>query len=232
MSEDRSPKAERETLSALMDGEVSEIELHRALRELESDVELRQCWRRYQLASSVMRRDFSGLAIDVSRQVTESLANDPPPRQGHKAQAVIRGFGRSVGRLAIAASVAAVAVLGVQQMRGSGVSESGVQQARNMAAVVDTENVDSIMSEPRFQSPSGFETPLVSARTVSNGSFNRVSQEPEFNLRYQTLETELQVRAYMQRLMRQAEARAWASRVYAAPSAVTAEQTVSRDEER
>jgi len=97
-----------ESLSALADGEVSELELRRLLKVSASDPEIAARWGRYQLASSVLRRDLSisapqGFAEGVSR----ALENEPTTSRS--------GWWQSLGRAAVAASVAGALVLGVQQ---------------------------------------------------------------------------------------------------------------------
>ena len=48
----------RETLSALMDDEASELELHRIMRETSSEKSLNETWSRYHLAASAMRKEL------------------------------------------------------------------------------------------------------------------------------------------------------------------------------
>ena len=101
----------KEKLSALVDNELDELEERRVLAALESDTPLRQTWQRYHLARSILQGDLSAAAaLDVSEELAKRIAADPSAAtifQPHKAI-------RFVGTLAIAASVAAIAIVGVQ----------------------------------------------------------------------------------------------------------------------
>ncbi len=44
-------------LSALMDGEATELEMHRVLRSAVDDPEVAAKWQRYHLASAILRKD-------------------------------------------------------------------------------------------------------------------------------------------------------------------------------
>ncbi|MGB1060896.1 MAG: sigma-E factor negative regulatory protein, partial [Ketobacter sp.] len=71
-----------EELSALMDGEVSELELRRVLNSIEQDQALCRKWSRYQLASAVLRRQTAGQArtwmdIDLSARVQQAIEQEP-----------------------------------------------------------------------------------------------------------------------------------------------------------
>lgn len=103
----------KEKISALVDGEVSALERERVLRELRQDTALRGMWERYHLASTAMRRE-----LDVV--VGPGLADRIHDRLRHEHPDQDRGIGRILasrrtlklaGGLAIAASVAAVAIL-------------------------------------------------------------------------------------------------------------------------
>ncbi|MFC6979067.1 sigma-E factor negative regulatory protein [Microbulbifer taiwanensis] len=63
-----------ESLSALMDGEASELELQRLLKASAGSAEVGERWSRYQLAASVLRREQvapvdSGLAASISAAI-------------------------------------------------------------------------------------------------------------------------------------------------------------------
>lgn len=95
-----------QSLSALMDGEISELELHRLLRQVE-DPQLRARWQRYQLARDVMQgRPVAG-AVDVSAAVRAAIGQDvAAPAAAQQPRKASRWAG-----LAVAASVM-LAVLG------------------------------------------------------------------------------------------------------------------------
>ena len=106
-----------ERLSSLLDGELSEMERHQALDALERDADLHQRWQRYQLMSDAIRRNLPDhVDNQFSARVMAALESEPtilaPPAT--KSRAVSAGLNRRFAGLAVAASVAVVAVLGVQ----------------------------------------------------------------------------------------------------------------------
>lgn len=100
-----------QSLSALMDGEVSELELHRLLKQT-NDPQLRERWQRYQLAREAMQGRASMPLVDVSAAVREAIAEDSAAPAAMQVQAVEkpRQLSRWM-RMAVAASVT-LAVLG------------------------------------------------------------------------------------------------------------------------
>lgn len=110
-----------ESLSALMDGEASDLEIRRVLKS--EDVELEQRWHRYQLAGAAMRKENdSGFgSIDLSAAISDAIHGeavftasneDISKAETIKSKAVC--FWSNVGRFAVAASVAGAVVVGVQ----------------------------------------------------------------------------------------------------------------------
>ncbi len=104
-----------EKLSALMDGELNEAETSKILSQLEKDKDLRASWSRYHLAASVLRDDASQLsAPSLADKIAKEIAGEPvivSPgwwRQSNKKAIKL------AGSLAIAASVAAIAVISLQ----------------------------------------------------------------------------------------------------------------------
>lgn len=96
----------REAVSALADGEASELELRQILARSE-DPELRQFWRSCHLqhaASSACELRFS--QVDLSAGVAAALAAEPVPRGAP------RRWLRPLGGTAVAASVALAVVFG------------------------------------------------------------------------------------------------------------------------
>jgi len=138
MSESLKQRQLFEALSALIDNEASELEVHRILAESEKDVRLRTRWHRYQLARAAMQGELTSIYMgDISDSVRQAVANldlDAPETaqvdlMGNNAttealqessaaetQRPYRGWGANVGRLAIAASVAGAVLFGAQQV--------------------------------------------------------------------------------------------------------------------
>ncbi len=121
---------ENEYLSALVDGELQGADLDWILQHLAQDPSLRTQFKRYQLTSDVMHdamvfNPLQGTAVDLTQRISAVLADEPayssaaqqtiakPPAQENKVIPIRRGFWKQATGLAMAASVGAVAVLGV-----------------------------------------------------------------------------------------------------------------------
>ncbi len=121
--------ANKEQLSALMDGDLSEIEV---LNVLGTDPALQDTWSRYHLIGDAMRGDLPvNLQLDLSDSIMLALEDEPAILAPKPAQPAapqvqpagkvipfVRRFGQQVGQYAIAASVAAAVIFGVQQYQG------------------------------------------------------------------------------------------------------------------
>ena len=115
-------KSEDELLSALVDDELSAAETARALAALAADPARRETWARYQLIGTAIRRGVPdvvdpGLAARVQAAIGDSLpdAGDGLPDPA-SAAAGRSGWKRAVGGVAMAASVAAVALFGMRYL--------------------------------------------------------------------------------------------------------------------
>lgn len=151
----------RESLSALMDGETNQLETRRVLNTLGADVELRDSWHRYHLTSQAMRRELPVQLVDFSSQISMAIEAETLPAAGR-----IKRLLSPIGRVAIAASVAMVAIVASQQLYFNA-GNSGLEPGSLAAAGAGSS------SEYRAENqlPVGFQTPNISARTVSTGSF-------------------------------------------------------------
>ena len=121
--------ATKEQLSALMDGDLSDVEV---LNELGTDPALQETWSRYHLIGDAMRGDLPvNLQLDLSDSIMLALEDEPAILAPKPAQPAapqvqpagkvipfVRRFGQQVGQYAIAASVAAAVIFGVQQYQG------------------------------------------------------------------------------------------------------------------
>ncbi|MEX2961413.1 sigma-E factor negative regulatory protein [Microbulbifer sp. TYP-18] len=153
-----------ESLSALVDGEASELELQRLLKASATSAEIGERWSRYQLAASVMRRERiakvnPGLAAGVSMALEREL---PLSAQAASDGIAVGDTGyrrtrRMLTRGAVAATVAFAAILGVQQLPESpGSAELVATAERPVQPPVQS-----------VQQPSGFYVPAPTARAVS-----------------------------------------------------------------
>lgn len=101
----------KEKLSALVDNELNDLDERRIMTALGQDVELRNTWERYHLVRSALRQDMdSVLSPEIAARVAARIETEPANVTAFRRQKV----SRLVGTFAIAASVAAVAIAGVQ----------------------------------------------------------------------------------------------------------------------
>ncbi|TBW12089.1 RNA polymerase subunit sigma [Azotobacter chroococcum subsp. isscasi] len=96
-----------ESLSAVMDDEADEMELHRVLAAGKDDAEFRAAWSRYQLARAAMHKELLEPRLDIAASVSAALAAEAAP----KARFFSWGI---VGRVAVAASVTVAVLAGVR----------------------------------------------------------------------------------------------------------------------
>ena len=101
----------KESLSALVDGEASEIEVHRLVREFNSDDDLRKTWLIYQKIRSVVRGERRGLELDEQRRLFGRISDAVQIEDGHHVLADKRIVRTS--RLAAFLGVAACLVVAV-----------------------------------------------------------------------------------------------------------------------
>ncbi len=155
----------RESLSALMDGETNELEARRVVHNLTVDTQLRDSWHRYHLASQAMRRELPVQLVDFSSQISAAIEAEK------LSTGAVRKFLSPVSRVAIAASVAVVAIVASQHLYfNPATSELGDN------TLAEATNSASSEYRPEYQLPAGFQTPTVSARNVSTGSVANTNQ--------------------------------------------------------
>lgn len=111
---------QHEKLSAFMDGELSENEF---IDTIKSDDELLAKWRSYHVIRSGLRKEASVMPeFDITAQIAQALDNEPTvlaPKSRWQSLPVVGKVVpllRQSGQFAVAASVAAAVILGVQQV--------------------------------------------------------------------------------------------------------------------
>ncbi|MDY7566243.1 anti sigma-E factor RseA C-terminal domain-containing protein [Pseudomonas sp. RTC3] len=102
-----SREALQESLSAVMDNEADELELRRVLNAF-GDADTRATWSRYQVARAAMHKDLLLPHLDISAAVSAAIADEVTPLK------TSRSPWRSLGRLAVAASVTVAVLAGVR----------------------------------------------------------------------------------------------------------------------
>lgn len=160
----------RESLSALLDGEATELETRRVLANIEGEPELRATWSRYQAASRAIRGDAQVVPqIDLSSSISAAIADETSYEPGSQSVVSAKpnrfaGFTSQLGKGAIAASVALAAVFGVNQYTATNQS---VPQAE-VAAVTASEPLGELNAASNL--PMGYGTPGLTVRNVSTDS--------------------------------------------------------------
>nr|WP_288499482.1 RseA family anti-sigma factor [uncultured Pseudomonas sp.] len=120
-----SREALQESLSAVMDNEADELELRRVLGA-SNDAELRATWSRYQVARAAMHKDLLVPKLDIAAAVSAALENDETPVVAQEK--VVRGPWRSLGRVAVAATVTVAVLAGVRFYNQDDVSGAQLAQ--------------------------------------------------------------------------------------------------------
>ena len=152
----------RESLSAMMDGEASEFELRKVLQTLAKDSDLRKQWLRNHIAGACIRKELLAPPNpDLCNRIQQALEKEA----NHTAPAIKR-FVQPLSRFAVAASVAALAIVGVQQYNRV---DSHVQVAATESDTAHREQAAPV------QLPSTFTVPRFPVRVVnaSSGSNER-----------------------------------------------------------
>ncbi len=124
----------KEKLSAFVDNELTEVEEQRLLTELRSDEEMRATWGRYHVARAAMRNELGGFACaDLRRAVTEKVAGEPPHQASYFRS---KTLAKAVSGLAIAASVATIAIVSLRSPVAPPATSNSIVQAPAEATAV------------------------------------------------------------------------------------------------
>ena len=146
----------KESLSALMDGEVSELEKRQILAALSSAErdQILKIWNRYQISSAIIKGEPILTGIDYRNDVSGSInswffVNSKP---SYDVQDIIKQFG-------VAACVALITILSVQKYNGASLDRSPNSMPRQHVQVTEEK-------EPSIRHPAGFK-PTINVQTVS-----------------------------------------------------------------
>src|SRR5713101_5861893 len=106
----------REQVSAFLDGELPNSETELLLKRLTRDEELRESFGRYALIGEAIRGPSRGLLTKgFAGRVNLAIDGEPVPANGHIPQTRTPRWWRPFAGAAVAAGVAAVAVVALQQ---------------------------------------------------------------------------------------------------------------------
>ena len=162
-----------EELSALMDGEASELELRRVINGIDQDGELLRKWRRYHLARSVMQGDMREsqapdfMRLDVTAAVSAALEAEPAHdiKETRTPSGWQERFIRPLSSVAVAASVSAMVVFGWQNFSATGDSNISAPGSHSVPLAQ--------VSVPAANPASGYQTVSDSQRRIQRNVVNQ-----------------------------------------------------------
>ena len=129
-----SREALQESLSAAMDNEADELELRRVLNAID-DADTRATWSRYQIARAAMHKELLIPHLDITAAVSAAIADEVSPLKAG------RGPWRSLGRLAVAASVTVAVVAGVRLYNQDEIAGAQLAQQTQQPAALSAPQV-------------------------------------------------------------------------------------------
>ena len=126
----------RESLSALLDGEASEIEVHRLVRDFRSDESLKSSWAVYQNIGSTLRAGRGSASTEHHQQLFARITDAIESEDSHFRKVKKAASPRTViaGSLALAASMVVAIFVGIQPPSES----ESLADAESRAAVTGT----------------------------------------------------------------------------------------------
>jgi sigma-E factor negative regulatory protein RseA len=126
----------REQVSAFLDGELPNAETELLLKRLARDAELRESFGRYALIGEACRgAPHEHLTRGLTARINRAIDGEPKPAYGSAYQARSRRWWHPVAGAAVAAGVAAVAVVALQQRAVSpSLRPASAMVAQNIAA--------------------------------------------------------------------------------------------------
>ncbi len=177
-----------ESMSALVDDQASELEVRRILKSAESDPDVLEKWRRYNLIGSLLRKEQdtgfverAGFVSSISAMVdsepdvypTVTQKDENGSNGGQAINSVAVSGQRSavwelVGKTSIAASFAAAVIVSANFYRlGSGAQEPVSLDSPSLALSNEPATGVEIVNP---EVPTGFQLPTLEARTVSQSN--------------------------------------------------------------
>jgi sigma-E factor negative regulatory protein RseA len=140
----------KEQLSACLDGELPKAELDLLLKRVARDSQLRDSMGRYALIGEALRNERPAVAKGLAAKVAAALEQETAPRPVSRISPVWMKRLRPAAGIAVAAGVAAVAVLSVQQ---AGVQQPTVTTALNDTPAAAVAGIESGIENPSYVVP-------------------------------------------------------------------------------
>ena len=175
----------RESISALVDGEANEMDLHRVLKASETDDDVRQSWRRYQAISAVVKNEErSLLQIDISAGVKAALADDKVAIGGRISEML-----KPMMSVAVAATVTVAILTGTQIYQ---VASGGGNASLNEVATTENFSSSAPVTAGQFNN-------LAMPASVSTDVYAKPSQAQLDKRAYADAVAEQRLHSYMYR---------------------------------
>lgn len=178
----------RESLSAMVDGEASELEIHRILKQSSEDQSIAESWYRFHLVSHSIKGELPVQFADLSGAISAAIAQEATHSTASGGR--FAKLWKPAGRVAVAASVAVMAVFGINQW------QTAQQPDAAMIAAAGGSEAAQAPSELR---------PAVTPQIVNWGALNpQVDNSPVLRVYEKQPEaySEEEVKAYLLDLMR------------------------------
>jgi sigma-E factor negative regulatory protein RseA len=165
----------REQVSAFLDGELPNSETELLLKRLTRDPELRESFGRYALIGEAVRGGSLRLtAQGFPSRVNHAIDGEPVPAIGQAARSPVPRWWRPFAGAAVAAGVAAIAVVALQQRADApGLQARGPATARNAApqtarAVPIAPLAQNAAMNPATREPISYTVPTASSTAPSS----------------------------------------------------------------
>ena len=151
----------RASLSSLIDGEASEIEVHRLVRDFRSDESLTSSWAVYQHIGSTLRAGSGSVSIEHHQQLFMRITDAIESEDSHSIELKKAALPRTViaGSLALAASMVVAIFIGIQPPSETVALDDAVPRATvtgtvssNQSPALDVQTV-TISSEVQQRTP-------------------------------------------------------------------------------
>ena len=168
---------QKETLSAVFDGEAEEIEIRRVLKEFSSNSSLRDKWRRYEMTSASINKYLPNKVIDFSPAISSAIHLEKTFGKKSVSEYLIK----PLGRFAVAASVATVALLGMQEYKKN--------TSEHSSAFVKTENIQLNLGSTNLRTSAEFGIPPTMARNVAISNHSQKKSMPSNEILFQSKKT-------------------------------------------
>jgi len=144
----------REQVSAFLDGELPNSETELLLKRLTRDGELRESFGRYALIGEAVRGTSAGLLTkNFAGRVNFAIDGEAAPGTGHVPQRHAYGWWRPFAGAVVAAGVAAVAVVALQQRAVAPVPRTGAALTAQNTAPAPAQSAVSIPAAAAVQTP-------------------------------------------------------------------------------